>query len=155
VTLNVRLGSLSHAAAAGPYDVVVSNPPYVPAPADDAEEDIPPGAGPSRAWNAGPDGRLVLDPLCRIAPRLLAPGGTLLIVHSETSGIEQSLTALSAAGLNADVVATQRIAFGPVMSARRAWLVRTGKLPPGRDYERLVVIRARKPASVMTAVRGG
>lgn len=47
-------------------------------------------ARPPRAWDAGPDGRLVLDPLCRVAPRLLTAGGTLLRVHSEPAGIERS-----------------------------------------------------------------
>jgi release factor glutamine methyltransferase len=146
VALNVRLGTLTQAAAAGPYDVVVSNPPYVPVPTEHHDQDrIPSDAGPPTAYDAGPDGRLVLDPLCRIAPDLLAHGGTLLIVQSETAGIGQSLIALQAAGLRAEVVATKTIALGPVLSARRAWLIRTGRLPADGHGERLAVILARKP----------
>lgn len=100
--------------------------------------------GPPRAWNAGPDGRLVLDPLCRTAPRLMAAGVTLLLVHSETAGIERSLTSLAAGGLHAEVDARQRIPLGPVMSARHSWLQRTGRLPADHHDEELVVIHAHK-----------
>jgi release factor glutamine methyltransferase len=141
--VEVRHGSFDQARIHGGYDLVVSNPPYVPAPQHD-DEPIPIAAGPAAAWNAGPDGRLVLEPLCREAHELLAPGGTLLLVHSEFSGVGDSLTALRASGLEAEVVAAQDIPFGPVLSARARWLERTGRLQPGRRLERLVVIRADK-----------
>jgi hypothetical protein len=44
----------------------VCNPPYVPQGPDDTG--AVPSAGPPLAWNAGADGRLVLDPLCASAP---------------------------------------------------------------------------------------
>lgn len=84
----------------------------------------------------------MVGPSCRAAPELLAPGGTLLLVHSEFSGIEMSLTALTAAGLSADVVASRYIPFGPVLTARAGWLERTGRLERGRREELLVLIRA-------------
>ena len=87
VVVDVRRGSLDHALARGPYDIVVSNPPYVPAPKGQLGESIPDEAGPPWAYNAGEDGRGVLDPLCHAAPDLLTPGGTFLVVHSEFSGI--------------------------------------------------------------------
>jgi release factor glutamine methyltransferase len=142
-TVEVRHGSFEHAWVRGAYDLVVCNPPYVPAPQRD-DEPIPDEAGPAAAWNAGADGRLVLDPLCRRAPDLLAPGGTLLLVHSEFSGVEDSLSSLRSGGLTAEVVASQEIPFGPVLTARARWLERTGRLQPGRRTERLVVIRADK-----------
>jgi release factor glutamine methyltransferase len=98
VTVDVRHGSFERGRVPGGYDLIVCNPPYVPAPPHD-DEPIPATAGPVVAWNAGPDGRLVLDPLCREAPHLLAPGGTLLLVHSEFSGVEDSLEALRTVGL--------------------------------------------------------
>jgi release factor glutamine methyltransferase len=88
---------------------------------------------------------MVLDPLCAAAPRLLADGGTMLIVHSEFSGTRESLAALSAAGLDAEVVVYEWIPFGPVLSARAQWLEDAGMLEPGRREEELVVIRADKP----------
>ena len=74
----------------------------------DDTDDIPADAGPAQAWNAGADGRSVLDPMCTAAPHLLAEGGTMLIVHSECSNAEQTVTALRSEGLAADIVAQQR-----------------------------------------------
>jgi release factor glutamine methyltransferase len=87
---------------------------------------------------------LVLDPLCRSAPELLDDGGTMLVAQSEFSGIERSLQALRDFAMNAEVVAEQRIPFGPVLSARARWLERVSRLEPGRRDEKLVVIRAEK-----------
>jgi release factor glutamine methyltransferase len=145
VDVNVRRGSLTSALACGPFDVVVSNPPYVPVGPETSDELIPAAAGPARAWDAGADGRLVLDPLCQAAPELLAAAGVMLLVQSEFADVDQSLTTLRSSGLVAGVVAWQRVPFGPVMSARAAWLERTGRLRPGHREEELVVIRAEKP----------
>ncbi len=145
VRVEVRHGSVPDALADGPYDLVVSNPPYVPTPPHTAHERIPAGAGPAWAWNAGRDGRLVLDPICRAAPALLARGGSLMLVQSEFCGIDQTLNALRAAGMTASIVASQSISFGPVLTARARWLERIGKLAPGCRQETLVVIRADKP----------
>ena len=124
---------------------MLANPPYVPqAPVDDTD-DIPADAGPAQAWNAGADGRSVLDPMCTAAPHLLAEGGTMLIVHSECSNAEQTVTALRSEGLAADIVAQQMIPFGPVMSARADWLMSVGLLPHGATMERIIVIRADAP----------
>ena len=141
--VEVRYSSFEGARISGGYDLIVSNPPYVPTPHDD-DEPIPAAAGPAAAWNAGADGRLVLDPLCRQAPELLAPGGTLLLVQSAFSGVDDSLAALRAGHLDANVVSSQWIPFGPVLTARAGWLERTGRLRPGCRIERLVVIRADK-----------
>jgi release factor glutamine methyltransferase len=142
VQVDVRKGSWVDAVDWAPFDVVVANPPYVPVPPADAAELI--SAGPSCAWNGGPDGRLVLDPLCESAPKLLCDGGSLLLVHSAIAGVQQSLDRLKWAGLEAEVVASKWIPFGPVMSARVNWLEETGRIPRGRREEELVVIRADK-----------
>ena len=119
-----------------------ANAPYVPEPPAGDDEVIPAHAGPPLAFDGGIDGRRVLDPLCSAARKLLAPGGTLLLVHSEFSGTEASLSALRSAGLNASVVARRHIPFGPVLTARAGWLERSRGLEPGRRVEQLVVIRA-------------
>jgi len=97
------------------------------------------------AWNAGPDGRLVLDPLCESASKLLCDRGSLLLVHSAIAGVQQSLDRLKWAGLEAEVIASKWIPFGPVMLARANWLEETGRIPRGHREEELVVIRADKP----------
>lgn len=144
VDVSVHLGSWARAAEFGPYDLVVCNPPYIPHdPLHVAP--LPPDIGPATSWNAGRDGRLVLDPLCAAATALLAPRGSLLLVQSEFAAPRLTLAALAGAGLDADVVAYQWIPFGPVLASRAAWLEETGRLEPGRREEELLVIRADKP----------
>lgn len=145
VEVDVRQGSWTEAVDWAPFDVVVANPPYVPAPPAGVAEPGRGIAGPSWAWDAGLDGRLVLDPLCEAAPKLLCDGGSLLLVHSALAGVQQSLDRLKWAGLRAEVIASKWIPFGPVMSARAEWLEETGRIPRGRREEELVVIRADKP----------
>ena len=142
VDIDVHLGSWARATEFGPYDLVVSNPPYVPH--DPTAEDLPlpSHVGPPRAWDAGYDGRLVLDPLCASVRNLLADGGTFLLVQSEFAEPRKTLAALAACGLDAEILARQWIPFGPVLSARAQWLEDTGRLEPGRREEELVVIRA-------------
>jgi release factor glutamine methyltransferase len=144
VDVDVRLGGLTHALSAGPFDVVLCNPPYVPIGRRAASEPIPTSAGPATAWNGGEHGRDVLDPLCEWAWELLIDGGAMLLVQSGFSGVERSLASLRSAGLDADLVAWQWIPFGPVLCARAPWLQRTGRLRRGCRKEQIVVIRADK-----------
>lgn len=145
VDVDVREGSWSRALDHAPFDLIVSNPPYVPTPPAGDTKVIPITAGPARAWDAGIDGRSVLDPLCESAASLLDAGGSLLMVHSALSGVAKSLGLLRATGLDAEVVASQHIPFGPVLSARARWLEVTGQIKRGCRTEELVVIRADKP----------
>ncbi|MBV8966980.1 MAG: methyltransferase, partial [Mycobacteriaceae bacterium] len=144
VEIDVRQGSLSDALAHGPFDVVLSNPPYVPVSPEADDELIPAAAGPAWAWDAGNDGRLVLDPLCDAAPELLTDRGTMLIVQSEFAGVGQTVASLRSCGVHAKIILWQLVPFGPVLSARAAWLEETGRLTAGRRMERLAVIRADK-----------
>lgn len=136
--VEVRLGTLQDAVRHGPFDLVVTNPPYVPS-------TLPPaGTGPDRAWDAGADGRVVLDELCALAPRLIAPGGALLLVQSEFSAPRRTVQMLTGSGFIAHTAARQIIDFGPVMTARADELEASGLLEPGRRTEELVVIRAHR-----------
>jgi release factor glutamine methyltransferase len=145
VSVDVHRGSWARAHEFGPFDLVVSNPPYVPHHRDiGGQEGIPASAGEPTAWDAGPDGRLVLGPLCRAAAALLDDDGTLLLVHSEFAGFDRTLDQLRAGGLTAEIVAEKDIPFGPVLSARARWLEKTGLLEPDRRTERLGVIKAQK-----------
>lgn len=145
LTVDVRCESFESAITRGPFDLVVCNPPYVPRPANAEDAPVPTHVGPALAYDAGPDGRLVLDPLCAIAADLLGSEGTMLLVQSELSGVDESLRALRGTGLKAAVVARRWIPFGPVLSARARWLEAAGVLVPGRRTEQLVVIRADVP----------
>jgi release factor glutamine methyltransferase len=123
------------------FDVIVSNPPYVPA-ADDAL----PTRGSARAWDAGRDGRALLDRICVEAPARLRPGGRLLLVHSDVCDTDRTLGLLAAQGLEADVIARERGPLGPLLSARRAELSRRGLIDGGAQTEELVVVRGRRAA---------
>jgi release factor glutamine methyltransferase len=145
VDVDVREGSWLGALACAPFEVIVSNPPYVPTPPVPDPTVIPLTAGPAWAWNAGIDGRMVLDPLCKSASRLLTDGGSMLLVQSTLAGVEKSVNCLRSTGLDAEVVASQWVPLGPVMSARAGWLEVTGRIQKGCRTEELVVIRADKP----------
>ncbi|MGW5281059.1 HemK2/MTQ2 family protein methyltransferase [Streptomyces collinus] len=138
--VRIRRGNLFGPVRGRTYDLVLANPPYVPAP---EERRRPHGRG--VAWDAGHDGRLLLDRICRDGPGLLRPGGVLLIVHSALSGPERTLELLRGAGLKAAVVRRRWITFGPVLRSREDWLRRSGLLAAADDKEELVVIRAERP----------
>ncbi|MGW6486779.1 HemK2/MTQ2 family protein methyltransferase [Streptomyces sp. NPDC055056] len=119
------------------FDVVLANPPYVPSPNPEV-----PSTGPERAWDAGPDGRAVIDRICETAPTLVRPGGILLMVHSVMCGPERTLKRLAQAGLPGQVTAEETVPWGPVLRSRRAWLQKQGFSDVGEANEGLVVIRA-------------
>jgi release factor glutamine methyltransferase len=118
------------------FDVIVSNPPYVPDPHDDR----PPTRGPQRAWDAGHDGRVVLDRLIAEAPDHLRPGGSLLVVHSEVCDIGATVERMQAKALEPRVVARHEGPLGPLMTARIDHLRERGALAAERDEEEVVVI---------------
>ena len=134
--IRVRHGDLTRPVRRQRFDLVVSNPPYVP-----AERARAPRRGPARAWDAGPDGRLLLDRICREVPPLLRPGGVLLVVQSSLADVRATVRAMEAAGLRAEVVARRRQRFGPVMTARAGWFERRGLIGAGVREEELAVVR--------------
>ncbi|WP_244178599.1 HemK2/MTQ2 family protein methyltransferase [Streptomyces rubellomurinus] len=133
--IRLRRGDLLAPVTAGTFDLITANPPYVPAARTRR------GHGRGLAWDAGPDGRLVLDRICREAPPRLARGGVLLVVQSSLADVPATLAALGAAGLRTAVTARRRQAFGPVMTARAALFERLGLISPGDRWEILVVVR--------------
>jgi release factor glutamine methyltransferase len=140
VRVRALRGDLFDAVGRARFDAIVSNPPYVP-----AEDDAPPPSWPERCWDAGHDGRIVLDRIIAEAPGHLRPGGFVLLVHSSICGTERTLEGLRAGGLEADVVARRRGPLGPLMSARVHMLHERGLLPRGAREEEVVVVRGRTP----------
>jgi release factor glutamine methyltransferase len=134
--IDARQGDLLDAVTGERFDLILANPPYVPGPA-------PADHGPERATDAGADGRAFLDRICRRAPAHLNQHGAVLVVQSEVCGIDATLAALEAGGLEAEVVARRRGPFGPLLHARRDELVSRGLLRPGQDVEDVVVLRGR------------
>ncbi|MFB7395202.1 HemK2/MTQ2 family protein methyltransferase [Streptomyces sp. NPDC056191] len=138
--LRVLHGDFAARTARLRFDLVIANPPYVPAPLIRL-----PSHGPERAWDAGPDGRTVVDRICSAAPALLRPGGALLIVQSRMCGPQQTVDRLAEARLAAEITATASVPWGPVLRSRRAWLESQGLAAEAEQREELVIIRARRP----------
>jgi release factor glutamine methyltransferase len=68
------------------------------------------------------DGRALLGSLGTNAPRMLSPGGMLLIVHSVVRGVKTTVNTLHQGGLKAAGVARREDPFGPVMLQQIALL---------------------------------
>lgn len=145
----VRRGDLLHVAPAGQYDVIVSNPPYVPG----RREQLP-SRGPARAWDGGRDGRAVIDRICRESPARLAPGGRILMVHSDVADVERTVDMLRDQGLETEVVLRRELMFGPVMRRRARGLHAADLIRADQDHEQLVVIRGRLPGGRSASVDG-
>ncbi|MEU5825038.1 HemK2/MTQ2 family protein methyltransferase [Streptomyces sp. NPDC047803] len=139
--VRVLRGDLTGPVAARRFDLIVSNPPYVPAPHPRTAR----SHGPGLAWDAGLCGRLALDRICARAHDVLRPNGALLLVHSGLCGTEETLDRLTASGLRCTVASRAFVPFGPVMTQRLPWLRAQGLVGPHDDTEELVVIRAERP----------
>ncbi|MCX5401842.1 HemK2/MTQ2 family protein methyltransferase [Streptomyces sp. NBC_00102] len=136
-SIDVRRSDLTAAVRGHAYDLLLCNPPYVPSPSLDV-----PGHGRARAWDAGPDGRIVLDRVCDGARETLRPGGVLLMVHSALCDPDMTVERLERAGLSASVCGQARVPLGPVLRSRRSWLRDRGLLGRTAESEELVVVRA-------------
>ncbi len=136
VSVRARRGDLFAPLAGRRFDLIVSNPPYVPA----ARAGLP-ARGRARAWDAGRDGRALLDRICAAAPAHLKPGGSLLVVHSDVCDGDRTVDLLAEGGLSAEVVARARGPLGRLLTARRDLLEHRGLLAPGSEDEELLVIR--------------
>src|SRR5215210_8356863 len=132
------------------FDLIVSNPPYVPC--GDGGRAV---HGPRRAWDGGGDGRELIDRVCAALPSHLRPGGVALIVQSSLCGEQPSLERLRAAGLEAEVIERRRGPLGPLMRARAPELERRGLLRPGQRHEELLVLRGLARASPRRPRRAG
>ena len=118
------------------FDVIIANPPYLPAEADDDPR-----------WDAGADGRGVLDRIVVGAPLRLRPGGRLALVQSGFAGVEETVSALERAGLDVAAPVERRDSLGPIAEARRAHLERRGVLAPGAAEELMAVVVATRPVA--------
>jgi release factor glutamine methyltransferase len=121
------------------FDLIVSNPPYLPSP----DEGLP-AAGLARAWEAGSSGRAFIDRICVEAARHLHEGGVLLLVQSSVCGEQATLELLRGHGLSAAVADRRRGPLGPLLRERAPWLRRQGLLLDGDDEE-ILVVRAQRP----------
>jgi release factor glutamine methyltransferase len=139
VACTVHWGDLCAPVADRQFDLILANPPYVP-----AATDVLSRHRISRCWDGGLDGRVLLDRLCVEGSDLLAVDGMMLVIHSAVCDEEITLKRFADTGLQADVVARCWVPFGPVMRARVAMLEARGLVEPGQREEELVIIGARR-----------
>jgi release factor glutamine methyltransferase len=135
--VRVLRGDLFEPVRAERFDLILANPPYLP-----GEIAEVPRRGRARAWEAGLDGRALVDRLCHEAVEHLAPGGNLLVVHSSLCDEEATLSRLRARGLRSTVLARRRGPLGPIAAARARALERRGLIAPGERVEDILVILA-------------
>lgn len=130
--VDVRRGDLLAPVAGEHFDLVLANPPYVP---------LPPGARPpaARAWDGGYDGRALLDRLCREVPEVLAPGGTVAIVHSSLADLDRTEALLAEGGLSVCRLAEHEGPLGPLALEHREHLRALGVIDE-RAVERMAVL---------------
>ncbi|MFG2887958.1 HemK2/MTQ2 family protein methyltransferase [Streptomyces sp. NPDC048248] len=138
--VRVLRGDLTAPVAEQRFDMVVSNPPYVPAPQTHRTH----SHGPAVAWDAGHGGRQALDRICAQAHDVLRPHGVLLMVHSGLCGVEETLRRLTDTDLRCSVTNRCHVPFGPVITQRLSWLRSRGLVGADEDTEELVVIRAER-----------
>ena len=143
--LEVLRGDLFAPVQGRRFDLIASNPPYIPAPSGG------PPRGEARAWDAGPDGREFLDRLCDRAAEHLAPGGRVLLVHSSLAKPEETERRLAAHGLEPAVAAERDGGLGPVALERLDHLRSIGVVDDSRS-ERMVVVEGRVPAATLEPV---
>ncbi|HEX2015774.1 MAG TPA: HemK2/MTQ2 family protein methyltransferase [Solirubrobacteraceae bacterium] len=140
VRVHALRGNLFEPVSDRRFDLILSNPPYVPS---DSEQ--LPQRGLGRAWEAGGDGRALLERICSDAPGHLRPGASLLLVHSSVCNTQRTVQALERRGLRVAVLERRRGPLGPLLSARAARLEAAGLLGADEREEELVVIRGQRP----------
>jgi len=145
--LNARLNGVSVRALRGDlftpvagrrFDLIVSNPPYLPS--EGAEL---PDRGAARAWEGGPDGRAFIDRICRQAQAHVTPGGVLLLLQSSLSADLATARELGSRGFEVTVAARHHGRLG-ARGRARARTLRDRGLLNGEDAEEIVILRARR-----------
>jgi len=145
-------GNLFEPVAGERFDLITANPPYVPAPPE-----IESKKG-DRAWNAGRDGRAVIDRLIDQLPEHLTDDGRVLIVQSSVTGTRETLERLDAIGLKPSIVQRRRGPLGPILRGRVDYLISEGLIRGPRLEEEVLVIRgeyARARGSRVRPMRAG
>ena len=140
--ITVHRGDLFAPVAGRRFDLVLANPPYVP-----ADTDVLPRHTIDRCWDGGVDGRVLVDRICDGVRDVLAPGGRLLLVQSAVTGEQPTLDRLRSAGLTAEVATRAVVPFGPVMRARARMLRSRGLLADDARGEEVLVVVGTAPAA--------
>ena len=98
-SVDFRLGDLFEPVSGERFDLIVFNPPYLPILPEEAL-----GAPLDLAWEAGPDGRAVIDRFLEELPDHLTPNGRAMFVQSSLADISKTLRALGANGFQVKIL---------------------------------------------------
>ncbi|HMA05501.1 MAG TPA: HemK2/MTQ2 family protein methyltransferase [Methanomicrobiales archaeon] len=82
----------------GSFDLILFNPPYLPTKPGERLDDWL-----EKALDGGESGRDVIANLIPDLPRILAPGGRLLLVISEVTGVPEVLDLVTRAGFSLEI----------------------------------------------------
>lgn len=144
VKVEALCSNLFESVAAQRFDLIVSNPPYVPS------EQVG-GPGLQRAWAAGPDGRVFINRICNEVRAHLNPGGVLLLVQNTLIGEKRTIEALGAGGLDPSIALRHHGSLGPRLRRQARWLRARGMLDSDRDE--VLIVRAQLPVDAAHEVR--
>ena len=125
VPLRVRRGDLFAPVRSERFDLVLANTPYVPSATDRL-----PRHTEGRSWDAGSDGRLLIDRICAQVAGMLTVGGAVLLAQSTMRDEHQTMELLGDSGLSPSVLARCTLPFGSVLGARVAMLEAAGMIEP-------------------------
>jgi release factor glutamine methyltransferase len=90
----------------GAFETVLFNPPYLPTdPANEWDDWM------ETALSGGESGRAVIDPFLAAVPRVLVPGGRVLLLVSSLTGFDAVLERAGAAGLRGETVREESYPF--------------------------------------------
>jgi release factor glutamine methyltransferase len=92
----------------GVFDVIICNPPYVPA--DEKQETIE-----DLSYHGGEDGRQFLDRFLRAMPSFLAPRGVSYVLQSSLTGMEKTETLLEKTGFSCEISGKKKLFFEELM----------------------------------------
>jgi release factor glutamine methyltransferase len=94
-----RLGDLFEPVSGERFDLIVFNPPYLPVQPGEAL-----GFSLDRAWEAGPDGRAVIDVFLNELSGHLTPNGRAMFVQSSLADISKTLRRLETDGFRVEIL---------------------------------------------------
>ncbi len=159
VRLNARINGVRVEAVRGDlfaplrgrrFELIVSNPPYLP-----GDLAALPERGLARAWEGGPSGRAFIERIAAGAAEHLTENGSLLLVYSSVCGESETLRTLRSGGLSPAVVVRSRGPLGPRLRSRAEWLARRGLLLEDGQEEILVVRADRTPVAAVVGEPAG
>lgn len=90
----------------GRFDVVIFNPPYLPTSEEERLE-----GWLNRAFDGGPDGRLVIDSYIEELPRMLKSGGRALMVISTLTDVDVVADRFRQHGFVVETAGEQKVCF--------------------------------------------